>query len=287
MGFNRIVKLIIVNKEGTAIEVSNLRTTFNIDKTSGSEPNSAEISVYNMNPTSTAFLQQNDLKIALFCGYKQRGKDLRLIFEGEVLDAMSAKSGSDKIITMICGDANTGINLNHYEKTYSPGTPIKVIITDIAKSMNVVISEENIEDIPTDKFISSYIALGSTKDILDDLFKKLDLEWYVQNNVFYAKKRIDIKSTNAILISSETGMIGSPIRKKEKDVKFGEVESGVTFNSVLNADLNVGSTVKIESKFADIDTLGLYVIKEIKVTGDTHSSNWYSKCLCLGEKTRA
>jgi len=287
MGFNRIVKLIVANKGGQAIEVSNLRTTFTIGKTSDSDPNTAEISVYNMNSLSTSFLQQNDLIMWLYCGYESSRDDLKLVFSGEVIDTMSSKSGPDKLITLICGDANKGININHYEKTYAANTAIKTIIKDVANGMGVLVSDKNITAIPEDRFINSYVALGSTKDILNELFKKLKLEWYVDDNVFYASDRVNINVTNSILISEKTGMISSPVKKKEKDATASTTESGITFNSILNPELKIGETVKIESEYADIDTSGLFVIKQIEMNGDTHSSAWYSKCLCLGEKTSA
>jgi hypothetical protein len=282
--FIREAKVLVTNQDGLGVEFSNVRILFQVLKSSDSSSNTTEISIYNLNNDTSTFLEQNNLTIVLMCGYRSASDDLKVIFEGEITNAVTTMNGADKITTIYAGDADTGINLSEYQKTYRANTKIKTIIKEIATSMNVIVEDQNIADIPETSFINSYIAVGSTKKLLDELFKKIDLEWYVNDGIFYARKRIDIESTNAILISSQTGLIGSPLRKNEKSTGYNETEAGVSFTSVLNAELQVGATVNIESIYADAKTQGLFVIKEVKFEGDTHGTPWYTKCLCLGEK---
>ena len=287
MGYGRIAKVTVTSSDKSGIEVSELRIVFDITKTSKSESNSSKISIYNLNSDTAAFLEQKNLKVILFTGYENDQSGLSVIFKGEILNSTSSKIGTERLTILHCGDSDTAINLNQYQKSYRPGTKIRTIVTDIVNTMGVIVEDQNYSDIPSDSFISSYIAFGASKKILDDLIKKVGLEWYIQDGVFYAKKRIDIKRVNAIIINENTGLISSPERKNEKKTTSVDTESGVTFNSVLNPDLVPGQTVKIESEYSSTNTKGLFTIKEVKIQGDTHGKNWMCNCLCLGEKTSA
>ena len=287
MGYGRLAKILVTSENNSGIEISDLRIVFDITKTSKSDSNSCQISVYNLNSNTASFLEQKALKVVLLTGYETDQSGLSVIFSGEILNSTSSKIGSERVTIMHCGDSDLAINVNQYQKSYRPGTKIKTIVTDIANTMGVVVEPNNYSSIPEDSFISSYIAFGSTKKILDDLVKKVGLEWYIQDGVFYVKKRIEINSVNAIVVNSITGLIGIPERKNEKKTTALETESGVTFNSVLNPELIPGATVNIESEYSSTNTKGLFTIKEVKIQGDTHGKNWICNCLCLGDKTSA
>lgn len=284
MGFGRVVKADIVSATGRTIEITKLRVAFSINLSSQSDPNVAEIQIYNLNEQSLAFLEQKELKIVLSCGYETSIGDLKVVFDGEIQNSTISKNGQDRVATLFCGDADTGINLGQFQKTYRAGYAIKDIIKDLASSMGVIVLDENLALIPTDSFINSYVAVGPTKKTLDDLFKKIGMEWYVLKNVFYAANRADIDYVNAININSKTGMIGTPMKQNDKNATDSTTEQGIHVNSVLNPDILPGVTVNIESKFGSVDTLGYFTVKEVKIQGDTHAQPWHSKFLCIGEK---
>lgn len=285
LSYGREIKVIVLDKNNESIELSNVRISFRIIRNTNSEANDCEISFYNLNSDSTSFLEKNELKIIVMCGYRKFNDDLKVIFEGEITNSVSTKIGTERVTTVYAGDADTGINISQYQRTYRANTKIKDIIVDIAESMKTIVMDENITHIPNDQFINAYTSVGSTKKTLDNLFKKINLEWYVDNNVFYAKPRVRIEFTNAFVISSQTGMIGTPYRKNIKNVSSNITESGVSFNSILNPELVPGSTVNIQSQYANVETQGLFLIKETVFEGDTHGNNWFSKCLCLGDNS--
>ena len=80
------------------VKVSGLRIIFDIEKTSGSNPNTGKIQVYNLNETSVGTLKTNEnLSAILEVGY---GDNLEQLFIGDIQRSFTQRNGPDFITTM-------------------------------------------------------------------------------------------------------------------------------------------------------------------------------------------
>jgi hypothetical protein len=86
----------------------------------------------------------------------------------------------------------------------------------------------------------------------------------------------------AVVVTSETGLIGSPGRlKSDKQNTAKETGDGVEFQCLLNPKIKPGRLIKLES----IGIKGTF--KTVKVTheGDNQGGSWLSKVEAFEVKT--
>mgnify|MGYP003670633929 CR=1 FL=1 len=269
--YNRAAELNVINKKDSTVRVvKGLRIIFEIEKTSEPTPNTASITVFNLNQENRDFLKSEDLRVVLLAGYTGQERSGRLVssvFSGDVKKVATEKSGPDFLTTLECGDSEKSIQETHFEKTYSAedGTHVLVIIKELAAALGLVVNDENIKGVSDNKFINPVILSGNVKKHLDDLVSKEGLEWSVQDGEIHIRNRTDAKFVNAFLLNVNTGLIGTPVKR----------EKGIEFLSLLNPLIRPTETVKIESRFTGSSFVnGSFVVKRAYYKGDTHEGEW-------------
>lgn len=275
--YSRVCELTVIDRGSDDIrQVRDLRFTFDIEKTSDFLSNTSRISIYNMNQDNRDFLQSNTLDVIFKAGYAgvEAGTELaRIIFVGNVERVSTERVGSDFVTTLECEDSAIEINDSRLDKTYNleGGTPIRVIINDLIKALNLVVNEENIQGIPNDVFINPVVVSGPVKETLTNILKKIGLTWSVQDNEIHIGNQDRQNILNSVLISKDTGLLGIPIKREE----------GIEFVSLLNPLLRPTETVKIESEFIGSGVDGNFVITRAVYQGDTREGPWEVRCEAL------
>lgn len=244
---------------GNAKDIKNLRMNFNIRKTSEPDANRATINVYNMNPSNRGFLEESgtDLFAIFLAGYSNQEK---IMFKGDVTWSGSQKQGPDIISTIEAGDGDKKIKKTRSKKTFAPGVNLTQIITTLIGDLGFLIG--NVSDIPTDISNTGVSVSGQTSELLTKFLSKVNLEWSVQNNTIEIKPVDQASKVSVVRLTSATGLLGSPIKKKE----------GIQFTSLLDPMLEPGAPVKIESRFIN----GIFVCRNVVQEGDTREGPWQS-----------
>jgi len=138
------------------------------------------------------------------------------------------------------------------------------------------------------------------KEALDQLAKDYNFNWTVlYQKLEITDKFFGIKSEpTAVLVSANTGMIGSPVivelqeeDKKEKKNKKEEKRYGVKVSSLLNPEVRPGRLIRIEATLAiqsDLGKLeevrlpnltanGIYLVDTVRFAGSNYGADFLAE----------
>jgi hypothetical protein len=250
---------------GRAEKFEELRIIFQVEKTSESNANTAKISVYNLSSKGRALVEEKKAFVLLEAGYRNSFAQL---FIGDITRAYITRQGPDWVTTAECGDGALALRSTHVDKSYAPGTDYMDIIKDVAQSFvdqgRVVIG--SLLGVKSEKTQSGLSVSGSSQKVLDELTGKQDLEWFIQDNTLQMMPKDSGSGLEAVLLTPQTGLIGTPIKR---EVDGG---AGVEFKALLQPELVPGRMVKIESRQVN----GFFKLRQVAFAGDTHGQPWYA-----------
>ena len=220
----------------TALEIDYpLSITFNVQRAIGGiYENTMDIEIYNLSPSSRAKLVKDAFNIDIFPNsnpdgltngvpqYRQiwlsagYGKNILPIFVGTILEAYSKRVGVDMITHIHAVSGAFGMFNSFINQTYGAGTPYQSIVNDI---VNRLVKSGSIQEgaiAPVDgTAINGYTAFGDSFDILTEFGQvNIDLN---KINILQANNIINTSLggvNNIYLISSDTGLLGTPVRRE-------------------------------------------------------------------------
>lgn len=275
--YKRAYELTILPTSGLSRTITGLRVNFEITKSILSFPNLCRMTIYNPNDETLSALQDKYTKIVFNAGYEG---DMRLLFKGEIRNISQAKTGVDKLITIYAGDGEKDWQNSTFNKTFSETVTMKTAIQEVLSSFkNITVG--TIEGLPeeVDKLLGQTLS-GSSKDIMDGFAEEYGFDWSIQDGeIVTTPIGSPLQGDEAVLITSATGMIGSPTL----------TEIGADVTSLLNPRLLPNRAFKIESVNSDIQmgnlffrnikrtsAEGTYKIQEVVFKGDSREGDWLS-----------
>lgn len=263
--FNRSANLIIGVPGQEGRDFSNLRISFQIEKTSESNANTSRITIFNLNKESRSFVEQENLDAFLSAGYTPPGQEslVEALFQGDLKKGKveNKLSGSDWQTTFEVGDGERALVETKFNKGFAKGASLEKMIGEVSKSFDKPIS--TIKGIKDKIFKNGVTLSGGAKDIMDQLTNEAGVEWSIQDDEIIVLPSKEDDGEESFLISRKTGLIGSPIKR----------EKGIEFIAALNPKLRPGKRVRIESKFISGD----FRIRKVLHDGDTHEGSWQTK----------
>lgn len=265
--FGRVIQLNIGNATESMI-YNNLRITFNITKTITSEPNTSEISIYNLNQNSRNLITSKVYDhVELFVSYQE--DDLRMIFKGDIIEVINTQSGLDIITKLKCSDGYFAYTEKIIVKTIAAGqTDADVLHKEVISSFSI---QQGAIDLPYDQALPrARVFMCDTRDVANRIAQNNNADWSIQDHqLIIIPKNKAIQNDDGFIISSTTGMIGSP-KKTSK---------GLEITTLCNPHFKIGSLVKVESKSEEYN--GHYKVKSIQHSGDLTGNEWKSKLICV------
>jgi hypothetical protein len=285
--FNRALRLDIFadNQRVTLVEpgkrpgIDSLFFEFDVNVSRDKEPNRAQISVYNLNQTNRDLFTANHQGVELSAGY---GDEIKLIFRGVTTNVLHDEQRTFIKTTFFCGDGEKQYGTQKFNKSYSKGVLIRVILQDIATALGLP-NEIAFDDIAFQTLLKGRSFAGLAKDALTELTDDYNLQWSIQQETLEVtvKGQPVISQPFATVLSADTGMIGSPrlIERQSKTEKTKKKESdkeeriiGVAVTSLLNADIYPNRLIKIEPQQTQTGTLGK--LMEVKVPNIAAEGIW-------------
>lgn len=261
--FGRVINLKIGNEE-ESIEINGLRIAFDIDKTKKAEPNSATISIYNLNDSNRDLITSKEYdRVELFVGYVADSP--KIIFKGDIIKVINEKDDLDIITTLKCADGYKAYTEAKTVRTMSAGQTDNDFINEALKDFKV--ARGNVE-LPNDRALPrGKVFICNTREMLDDIAQNNDADWSIQDGELIVLPK-DKALEDVYIISSDTGMISSP-RKTDK---------GIEVTTLCNPEYKIGALIQIQSRFKEYS--GNFKIEGIKHTGDILADEWYSHLFC-------
>jgi len=244
-----------------------LRINFTIEKADTETPNTARITLWNLNPQQRAILNEKDCMVTLRAGYK-RGH-IAQVCVGTIVYVKTTMDGGDRETIMEIYDGRIPLRDTYVTLSYSGVVNTRRIIEDTAAEMGVAVTfsyNARFADFP-----NGFSFVGPGRVALDKACATSGLQWQISNGVLQVKNGRDTMNREAYVLSPETGLIGIPkrITYGEDGVGVGE-QPGWEVTYLLNGAINVSDFVRLESKVVT----GFFRVKWIEMKGDNHRGRW-------------
>ncbi len=236
-----------------------LRVAFTIARSVKPEPNTCEIKVWNLSKaTRTRLEQAKELSINVEAGYSIQSQ----LFLGSLRTAISSTEGPDIVTTIGSGDGEKAYSQKRINVSIPKGTPLAVAVDNIILAMGIGPGNKGQHQFSfangTTIFSNGTVISGSASRELTHLLRSAGLTWSIQNGALQVLQKRGALLADAVLLSSATGMIGSPTVNNK-----GELSA----SCLMIPGVEPGKLLVVASRHAE----GNYRIEKCTYRGDTHA----------------
>lgn len=256
------------------IRLGGLDCAFSIEKTIKPEPNTCELTIWNLHDDHRAQLESivprkvRQATVGIPCRIEAGYRDnTSVIWQGDLRTVESTFVQPDWVTTLTSGDGAKAWKHARFHVSYGPKTPIETALRAMARALGV--GEGNLSKVvsrlkvagsaifPTGKVYS-----GSVSRELVELARSADLEVSVQDGALQFIDRGKALQGTALRLAPETGLVESPSIDNE---------GILSAKTLLIPDLRVGGTVVLDTR----QVRGAYKVTKAVWSGDTSAADWY------------
>ena len=250
-----------------------LHVNFSLQKSDLETQNTGRVTLWNLNPSQLAVLNEKDCVVSLKAGY---GSKLALIFAGIVSYVSTTIDSADRKTEIEVIDNLVEIRDTYVSVSYNGTVNWKIILDDVAAQMGVAVSYSyNAEFVDIS---NGFSFVGLARDIMTKGCKCCNLSWSIQNGVMQVKKPGDVMSREVYVLSPDTGLLGIPARVViTQDEATGKNTLGWDVEYFLNGAINIDDYVKLESE----TVTGYFRVYSLEISGDNVSGDWICKARLL------
>lgn len=275
---------VFVEIEGNkAFDVSNLRCTFEIIKTSYMEANQSILQIYNLSPEDENKLIKQGQRIIIEAGYvgSQYGK----IFDGNVIQAIRSKeNGTDYVLTLVSMDNDRYTSYGLINVALVAQQSAREVVDTLANKAKVT-SEIGYVSQMDITYPRGKVMFGLSKDYLSQIASS-------QNSTYYSEDG----KINIINIAEQP-----PERIKSYGPKNGlinvptQTELGISCTVLLDPSLKINTFFHVDNEkitgyrytpgqpVRALDGEGIYRVIRLTHKGDTRGNDWYSEIEAVGQ----
>ena len=295
--YGRRYRVMVTNKTGKGLDVSDLRCTFKCVKTVQMQPNISEVVIYNLNAqTENLFIDEGN-RVVIEAGYE--GEQYGVIFDGTITQPIREKeNGTDYKLTLIAMDGDAFFGGGMINTTYVKGKTKRAIIENIVTQAKNPLTFGNISaNLSTTELTRGKVVFGLARDYLRQLAQSENATWYIEDGKVNIVKVSDVPEGEVIELSAESGMIGTPT----------QTEQGVTIKCLLNPQIKTNRLIHIDNSVVremmipiipiptsatsapaapntrNLNNDGLYRVIKVSYIGDTRGDDWYCECECINQ----
>jgi hypothetical protein len=278
--YGRRYRVIVSNANGTALDVSQLRCTFKIQKTIMQQPNFSEIIIYNLSADTENSIIREGNRIVIEAGYE--GDQYGLIFDGDIVQPIRDKEdGVTYRLSLYSMDSDRFYNQGFVGFSMLKGQTSRSAIQNIVSKAKVPTQLGSISSGFSNAELSrGKVVFGLAKDYLRQLAQSQGATFYLEDGRVNIVKATDLPDGEIFDLSPSSGLIGVPAQS----------EYGVSFKCLLNPRIKINSFVHIDNSLIrsqqyqigqvvrNLDNDGIYRVISVTYTGDTRGDNWYTEC---------
>jgi hypothetical protein len=255
--------------EPNALLIRDLRISFSIEKDDKPQPNRCEIKIYNLAPASRLALENKGVKVILSAGYENN--QVGQIFSGSARYVNSQKQGPDWVTTIQCGDGERSFRFAFASQVFQAGTGLGQVVQQLVKTLQV--DPGNAPQLATDlteQFADGYTVHAPAAKELSRLLEPRGYTWSIQDGRFVALQELQVLQEALVLVSQDTGLIGSP------EYGTGEKAKGpatLKVSQMLNPAIRPGVKIEVRSRGRN----GYFKVKKCRQVGDTFGKDWQTE----------
>lgn len=255
---------------------------FVIEKTSGSEPKTSKITIWNLSPSTYKRLESGT-KVEFFGAFgrnnfgrismgnlesktQEENKVVSTTNQGFLYKEKQAGGQIDVPTTIEFTDSGEIYQTATISKSYKGVLDFSVIVRDILSIYEIPVDTF---DIPMSMAMEDYVARGRFQDIMNEIFNRLGGYWDITNGMFscYLEKR-------------EPKLFGIILNSNNSNRPVAE-EDGYKIETKLLPFINPDSYCRLN--FTNVD--GVYKITRVKHTGNNYGTEGKTEIWCSrGEK---
>lgn len=277
--FDRVAKLTVGQPGQGGIEITKLRMAFDFEKDLTQEPNKGKIAVYNLSDYSRQVIEQPDTVCIFEAGYSNFIGPVK-VFVGNITLVSTNLTKTDVPTDIEFVDGRVNLRDSVFSAGYAPGINGRKICEDVAASMGLTLVIA--PDVVFPDYINGFSYVGYSKGALGKIADAAGAVWSIQNGVLQVINAGGTTGMQAVVLSPESGLIGSPerivkgaTRADNSDAQAATSDNkqkklGWKIKYLLNASINPGDLVKVESKIVN----GFFKLEKVQFKGDTHGSDW-------------
>lgn len=254
---------------------TDLRVSFEVKRTLNKYPDPATITIYNLSAATRASFSRGD-EVRLVAGYKDNAS---LLYSGQVQDMVVARDGPDwaTTVTVRDGDAAWRTQVN---TSFSTSVPLQIAVQRMASAMGLIVLPTSIPLLAGKAVRKGSVHVGQGHDALSKLLTPWSLRWCIQDNGIVILPVDGATNQSAIVLSPETGLVGSPEPMTDKPArplkKTGQLQTKtgkrMRLTSLLQPGLNPGRTLVLQST----PYVGIYRVDSVIHRGDSRGQDWYT-----------
>ena len=243
-----------------------LRVGFSVVRDLKKNPNTVDVTIYNLRKDTRTRLQTKNLPTRLEAGYID---NVSQIFSGDLQYGNSLRNGPDWITTLQSGDGNrqyksARINTS-FKGPISPGQVLRRVGQALGLNLGNLTEKADKGSLRASlKQFGDIVLSGKAEQELTKITKSMGYSWSIQDGQLQLLEPNEtIKTADPVLLTNGTGLVGSP--------EAGE-DGVVSARSLLQPDLLPGRRVRIQSREID----GFFRVEKVTFSGDTWARDWYS-----------
>lgn len=272
------------------IQIRDLAMSFKVKRTLKPEPNTADITIWNLNADHRRQLEQLQIaEIPIKADKKSGAVPLKkggpgiilcqieagytsgtsVLFVGDLRTGYSPHEGPQYKTVLTTGDGETKIRTARISTSLAKGAANPAaVLKAVAKALGVgdgnltkAVQQVQAAGI-SNHFSEGWTASGSVFREMNAICRTCGLTWSVQNGVLQILPLGKALEGTALDVSESTGMVGSPT--------VG-VDGVLKVKTLLIPDVIPGRLLVLKSEALS----GNYRIESVESTGDTHGTAWY------------
>lgn len=265
--FKRSARVVVSTIElATDAEGGSLDVAFSVEKSLKSEPNTAEIQVWNLSPDHRSQLEEAEqVPVSIEAGYEG---ETALLFQGNLRTVFTVREGPDLITTLQSGDGEKEVKTKRINTSVGAGTSNDAVLKQVIKALGVGAgnSDEIVSGLSFKSngqlWPSGTVLSGSAARNMTLLAESFGLEWSIQNGAIQLLQKGKALAQLDVAITSNTGLVGSP---------SVDNDGVLSCQTLLIPEIFPGRTITLESERLS----GRYRVEQCTYTGDTAGTDWY------------
>lgn len=294
--FKRIAQVITdTAATGEGISINDLRISFKVTKTITRTPNTGDIKIYNLSPDTEGRIKGEFDDVILNAGYD--GSTV-LLFRGNIKNSSAFNDGPSRVMQLACADGDHDFHGTTVNFSLGAGSNSSQLIDHIVSKFTTTTKGTIV--FPDKPRIRGRVFVGMARHALDWLARQNDSHWSIQDSVLQIVATDTTLPTEAIVITSDTGMIESPTR----------TDKGINVKCLLNPRIKPGGKIFLNNndiqlqvrqarlklpsakpttghkakqvhRIALLDPQGIYKVLKVEHEGDTRGAQWESRIVCV------
>lgn len=252
---------------------------FDLTHTISPEANKAKVEIRNLAPETRAAMTAAKRPVVIVeAGY---GDSLGLLFKGRLSNIVHEREETGFVTSLEAADGAEAKRAM-ISKALGPGTTPIQALEMIALAMNVdasaaIARAKGGQFGGAAAFFQGLSLFGTVETAMRQLAHTLGFDWYVDKGQLVILRPGELRPEEAVLLSPETGLIGSPQRVYDK--KHPE-QSLVGAKAMLMSSIEVGRAVVFKSN----EYAGTFKVTKTRSVGDTHGGDWFTELEAIAVK---